>query len=188
MAAIRSLTSAQRAAIVPWSLVAGEGYLWVLDGKGSVEKIDPMTSRVVAVFVHQLPLFSEGTSFDFAVSDGGLWIAHSNAITADDHLIRIDSRTGAVTKSIDLLGATAVAVSADGVWATTGRFVTVTAKAIHRYPEGVVRIDPTTGQIVQRIAVRDPRDIAIGDGSLWALSSPRRGVLYRIGPLDSSGS
>ncbi len=169
----------------PWSLVTGEGYLWVLDNQGSVEKIDPATSRVIAVFGHHLVVDSEGSSFDLAVSDSGVWITYSNALDADtDRLIRIDSRTGAVTKAIDLRGATVVAVGPDGVWATTGLLVTVTAKAIHRYSEGVVRIDPTTGQIVQRIAVRSPADIAVGDGNLWVLSSLRRGMLYKIGPLS----
>jgi len=176
----------------PVTLVPASGALWVLDSKGSVEKVDPDTSRVVAVFAgHLILMFTEGTSYDLAARDGAVWIAYSQARLASPLLVRIDSITGAVTKVTDLLreaaSAIAAAVGPDGVWATTGRLVTVTAKAIHRYPEGVVRIDPTTGRIVQRIAVHDPTDLAVGEGSLWALSSPRRGVLYRIGPIDTRG-
>ncbi len=171
----------------PVTLVPADHFLWVLDSEGSVEKVDPDTSRVVAVFArHLILMLTEGTSYDLAASQGALWIAYESRLTAGERLVKIDAVTGAVTKVTELRGASAVAVGAgaDGVWATIGRLVTVTAKAIHRYPEGVVLIDPTTGQIVQRVAIRDPTDIAFGDGSLWVLSSPRRGVLYRIGPLS----
>jgi streptogramin lyase len=118
----------------PDDLTAGGGAVWVKTGEmGSppaVVRIDPSTGSVVATIA--LP----GHAPRMAFGAGALWVADF------DHgdLLRIDPATNAIAATLDLVdeGTFGVAASDTEVWAGLLR------------DDTLVRIDPATGQVVER--------------------------------------
>jgi hypothetical protein len=99
-------------------------------------------------------------------------------------LRRLDPRTGAEVAKIPLEPLsdvfTQVAFGAGSVWVSSGYYDMGPAPA--RGPGDVVlRIDPRTNRVVDRIPVDPPSGLAFGHGSVWATSAGY-GTLSRIDP------
>ena len=99
-------------------------------------------------------------------------------------LRRLDPRTGEEVAAIPLEGIndvfTQVAFGAGSVWVSSGYYSMGPPDA--RGPGDVVlRIDPQTNRVVDRIPVDPPTGLAFGHGSVWATSAGY-GTLTRIDP------
>jgi streptogramin lyase len=100
-------------------------------------------------------------------------------------LKRVDPRSGEVVAEIPLEDLndldTQVAFGAGSVWVTSG-FYAVGPPPKKRGPgDIVIRIDPQTNRVVDRIPVDPPSALAFGHGSVW-VSSGYFGTLSRIDP------
>ena len=98
-------------------------------------------------------------------------------------LKRVDPRTGEVVAAIPFslmpAGILQVAVGAGSVWVSNGYYSSGPAP---RGPSDVVlRIDPRTKRVVDRIPVDLPTALAYGHGSVW-VTSASYGTLSRIDP------
>jgi streptogramin lyase len=130
---------------------AGPEALWILnDTAGTVTRFDLSSGRPVA----GTPVQVGGGTSDIAVGLGAVWVTHSTSAT----LVKLNSRTGQVTRTIDLKGAVGgVAVDDRAVWvANPGR-------------GKLIRVDPKTGTL-QEIPVGGPvnsADVAAGDGAVF---------------------
>ena len=174
--ATKSVTRRFEANSVPTDIAAGAGALWIGNGGGrdsnitvSVSRVDPGTGRVTHTAklpdrtgVGALGSFSWGHP-DIAVGDGAVW-----AINPDRTVSRLDPETGERVATIDV-DAEGIAAGAEGVWVTGGR--------------DVVRIDPRTNRIAERVRLSggDSSAIAVGGGKLW-LPDEREGVVWQIEP------
>jgi len=99
-------------------------------------------------------------------------------------LRRLDPRTGEEVAAIPLEGLsdvfTQVAFGAGSVWVSSGYYSM--GPPDRRGPGDVVlRIDPRTNRVVDRIPVDPPSGLAFGHGSVWAASAGY-GTLTRIDP------
>ena len=98
-------------------------------------------------------------------------------------LKRVDPRTGEVVAAIPFslmpAGIMQVAVGAGSVWVSNGYS---SRGPTPRWPSDVVlRIDPRTKRVVDRIPVDPPTGLAFGHGSVW-VTSASYGTLSRIDP------
>jgi streptogramin lyase len=128
---------------------------------------------------------------DVNVKTVGSASASSEALCAAEPattlLKRVDPRTGEVVAEIPLERRlsnldlfTQVAFGAGSVWVSSGYYDI--GPAMERQPGDVVlRIDPRTNQIVDRIPVDPPSGLAFGHGSVWATSAGY-GTVSRIEP------
>jgi len=166
---------------VPTDLAFEDGSLWVGNGSvasvglasqgytSSVVRIDPETYLVSATITlpydHSVdPAFSSPLS-RLAAYRGSVW-----AISPDQTVSRIDTRTARVVERVPVRLANTIAAGKEGVWVT-------------RNDSDVTRIDPRTGRIGQTISVPAAgfAGIAVGDGSVWA-GDPWDGTVWRIEP------
>ena len=142
--------------IQPASLAVGAGWVWVADANAAaVLRIDPDYPQARTVI--RLPSAGAArrdSSAQVAVGDGAVWVAHGSA-----RVTRIDPASGRVVASVDLPGASAVAIGADAVWAVSGE------------RGDLVRIDPATNTVVAR-AHLEPYVccVAVGSDYVWALN------------------
>jgi streptogramin lyase len=159
----------------PTGVVVGAGAIWVAEHQtGNLDRIDSTTNLIVT----KIPLSS--TLENIAFGEGSVWTANN-----DGHSIsRIDPATNSEVARIDI-GAPALAVAVgDGmVWAAG-------------YTEGcnsknsfLVRIDPSTNQVMGTMPVVCPFAIAISAQAVWVGDYRREpsiglrgGFLYRIEP------
>jgi len=92
-------------------------------------------------------------------------------------LERLDPQTGAEVASITLEGFFAnemdVAVGAGSVWVSSA----------DGFADAMLKVDPETGQVVDRIPVppESPTSLAFGHGSVW-VTNASRGTLSRVDP------
>ena len=110
--------------------------------------------------------------------EGSLWA------TDQTLLKRVDPQTGEVVAEIPLKheGAvfTRVAFGAGSAWVSSGLYET--GPAPKRGPgDVVIKIDPRTNRVVDRIPVDPPTGLAFGHGSVWATSASY-GTVSRIDP------
>jgi hypothetical protein len=99
-------------------------------------------------------------------------------------LKRVDPQTGEEVATIPLKGLTLaftqVAFGAGSVWVSSGSYSM--GPAPKRQPgDVVVRIDPRTNRVVDRIPVDPPSGLAFGQGSVW-VTSAGYGTVSRIDP------
>jgi hypothetical protein len=108
-------------------------------------------------------------------------------LPAKTHLKRVDPRTGEVVAVIPLEGfegspdggSPELAVGAGSVWISHDEFSDPKPR---RYPgDLVLRVDPQTNRVVDRIPVDTPTGLAFGFGSVW-VTSAGYGTLSRIDP------
>jgi streptogramin lyase len=99
-------------------------------------------------------------------------------------LKRLDPRTGEEMAAVTLEGfstnTTEMAVGAGSVWVCSGDYY---PEPVGRRQPGdvVLRIDPETNRVVDRIPVDSPTGLAFGRGSVW-VTSAGHGTLSRIDP------
>ncbi len=133
-------------------VTVGAGAVWVLQD-GRLQRIDPVSNRVVAV----IPKLRGAASL--AAGEGGVWIP------VGSQLLKIDPKTGGIVNRFPVR-CESVAVGAGSVWATNPRKGTV------------LRIDPRTGQVMATIAVdKSPMVMAVGEGAVWVLKWEENVVL-----------
>jgi YVTN family beta-propeller protein len=145
-------------------VAVGEGGVWVVHGPPDCKPplqwglapdcagvllthVDPATNRAVGTF--RIPFEPAG----IAVGDGAVWLTDG----AHDSVLRLDSRTGLVRKTIgvgrDPVG---LAVGADAVWVANSADASVS------------RIDPKSNRVVAKVDVGGrPLEVALGRGSAW---------------------
>ena len=105
----------------------------------------------------------------FAADDTSLWVHQPTS------MVRVDLATGAVTGTVPLswMDYGYNATGAGSVWQTD-------------YETGfLVRIDPTTNNVVKRIAVGSaPAGVAVTDGSVW-VAEEHDGAVTRVDPATN---
>jgi DNA-binding beta-propeller fold protein YncE len=131
-----------------------------------------------------------------AASSGGASASASSGVTVvteelcvapappDKTLLkRLDPRTGEEVAAVPLegfIGTPEVAVGAGSVWVSSDDISS--GPAPKRGPGDVVlRVDPETNRVVDRIPVDSPSGLAFGHGSVWATSAGH-GTVSRIDP------
>jgi virginiamycin B lyase len=141
-------------------LAAGLGAIWVMDD-GSVVRVDPATSKVVATI--RIPDCCGGGGV--VTSDGAVWVSNEQA----DVVHRIDPATNKVSATIDLDPEVHdLAAAQEAVWVVDN--------------SQVARIDPATNKVVATIPVgAETHSVAIDGGGVWAPSFDEQTV-YRIDP------
>ncbi len=133
----------------------GFGSVWIANGeKGTVERIDPSTNRVVAGIRAGVGVFG------LRVGLGAVWVTNSNTNT----LLRIDPTTNRIVKRIRVgsfpIG---LAVTPNAVWV---------ANHYGNPTSTVSRVDPVKNRVVKTIRLgsssnRGPKFIAASAGSIW---------------------
>ena len=197
----------------PTSVRFGSGGLWVTREDGRVSLVDVRSNRVLRTT--RTGRFPVGVAF----SGEGVWVANSQ----DDTVSRVDARTGRHLQTVKVGDCpTDLAVASGAVWVANGLDDTVTrvdartghvAAVVHvgapptgirtitAGPDGVwvtghdrlVRIDPFTNRIVERLRVDSPSGPVLTHDSLWVASqdggtvvrfdrrTDRRVALVRVG-------
>ena len=183
----------------PCGMVVDHGTLWIeAPNANTLVRFDPDRKRVVER-VHV-----DGGAFGLTSTPSGLWALSGR----DDVILQLDPRSGRVVGRIPIEGPLAgLAVQGDSVWTISGREAIVridaaSLRVAERYvvenfePEGlaidgdtlwvsssfegnVLRVDATTGQVRDRIAVDGSLFGGIVvDDSYWVSSN--NGTIYRI--------
>ena len=100
-------------------------------------------------------------------------------------LKRLDPRTGEEVAAISLenfpTNTTEVAVGAGSVWVSSGDYYPHPVSRRHPGDGPVLRGDPETNRVVDRIPVDSPTGLAFGHGSVW-VTSAGYGTVSRIDP------
>jgi serine/threonine-protein kinase len=176
-----AVTQRIRTTGVVTDLAAGAGALWVGRGHktggagfitGSVSRIDPRTGRITrTVTLPNRGVNADGGFFNWGypgivVGAGAVWV-----VDPDQTISRLDPRTGALAKTIDVHTGH-IAAGPEGVWFLND--------------DALTRIDPRTNRVGQTIRIGSPGPdaIAVGAGSVW-VSAPQEGVVWRVEPGPS---
>jgi hypothetical protein len=169
----------------PSEIAAGYGAVWATVNQADpaerwyVARIDPRTNEVtVETDIHK--------AVDVVAAAGSVWVAGVD-LDSGSAVFRLDPSTGGI-ETIVSLGCfrecypSQIAADENAVW------VTVSAE----YPEWgeVIRIDTLTNRVAGRTRIPgDPRDLVIGQGSVWVYSlthftkqSVAGGTIYRLDP------
>jgi len=138
--------------------------------------------------------FGEGTlwatGFDYSPTSGNGQGSSAAGETNKTLLKRVDPRTGEVVAEIPIEGVKDIfdpelAFGAGSVWVCAGMGSRQVVKIPHgarRHPgDVVVRVDPETNRVVDRIPVDSPTGLAFGHGSVWVASAVY-GTVSRIDP------
>jgi YVTN family beta-propeller protein len=174
------------------SVTAVPGAVWVAFGSSVVNRLDPVTRRVVKT------LIAGHAPSAITAAPSGIWVANGG----DNTVSQIDPKTNAVLAPVSVSRQpSAIAAGRGAIWVagsggnavaqidpssrTTLGIVTVgRGPAALAYGEGalwvanardggVMRIDPAKAQVVRTIQVGgSPRGIAIGAGRVWVTVQP----------------
>jgi DNA-binding SARP family transcriptional activator/streptogramin lyase len=145
----------------PVAIATGEGGLWVGDARdGTITRVDPETRKVVKTIGIGAPVV------DLATGLGGVWAATGGF----GEVVRIDPEVGAVAQRIPLgdpedplvPSVPSVGVGDGRVWAGV--------------PEGLARIDPGSGNVVDTVDLDSSQalQIAAGGGAVWVTTFANR--------------
>jgi tRNA A-37 threonylcarbamoyl transferase component Bud32 len=141
-----AVSGSVRTSGAPRLLAAGQGALWAVGGR-SLWKIvgGEVRARI------RLPIAPVG----MAAGNGGVWLVDGRSPT----LLRLDPRTGRVTKTIRVgRSPVAVAVGPKSVW------------TVNRADGTVSRVDPARNSVRSTVDVgSDPVDLVVGLGSVWVV-------------------
>ena len=166
----RALTKAP--GFTPTALSLGGDALWatyvvrsVAGTRVGMASLDPstLTQRTKRLLPGLGPSFGESPPILYA--DGAVWVAGS-----DDRLRRVDPVTQEIEGTVRLPApARSLASGLGSIWTAAERVV--------------LRIDPATRRVTQRIPVATPEigPIAVGASSVW-VGDPLSGTIWRIQP------
>jgi streptogramin lyase len=152
-------------------LVTGDGAVWVAGQQSSLTRVDP---RPVGLVLRWRSVTVGRGPIDVALGAGSVWVANAQSAS----ITRVNPSTMRVTGTWRLpdghggaIEPAAIAFFAGRLWVADGIHDTVTA------------IDPATGREVGRaVSLPGPfRQLAAGDGALWAATS-FPGAVVRIDP------
>lgn len=147
----------------------GFGSVWVVNGGGTVSRIDPTTNAVVA------DIEVGAGAFGVRTGDGAVWVTNLQ----DGTLTRIDPATDTVAAVI------AVGTLPIGLAVTPGAVWVANHWASGPDPTGsVMRIDPATDSVVDTIPVGNaptngPKFMTAAAGSIW-VGVPNLHAVVRI--------
>jgi streptogramin lyase len=126
----------------------GGGYVWLTrptEGDGELIRVDPATNRVTGAPIEVGP-GPIAALYGF----GALWV------TSPSSVVRVDPSTGTVSTT----GFTGrVAAGYGSLWATSD--------------DSVLRADPKTGHPTATVGVPRAQAVAVGQGRVWVLASPK---------------
>jgi YVTN family beta-propeller protein len=145
--------------------------VWIANPNGHVlERIgSPYTGIAESI---SLPVLAKGKRgligyAGIAAGEGALWVAGNDA---NHTLWRIDPATRKVTSIPLPFAPRSIAVGINGVW------------LVNRRGNSLVRLDPATNQLGQRIRVgRGPNAVTVGAGYVW-VTNELSGTVSRIDP------
>src|SRR6266566_1591684 len=148
-----------------WSDVAVSGHSgWALLGaRQRLLRIGLATKEVTRVV--KLP-FSPGSRLLTAA--GSVWVTQD----LGPGLLRVDERTGKITRRFTLKGeaiGAGLAFGAGSLWLTLG--------------SGVARVDPESGRVLHRFPTGS-RWLVFADGAVWAVR-PENGLVTKIDPVEN---
>jgi streptogramin lyase len=152
------------------SLTIGpDGNLWLVDGVGTLYRVDPEVGDIVA------EVEIEGAAFAAAGGDS-IWVETQvpGSSGVVNGVVRVDAVTGEILASLPLHGAANVGGDDTAGWVANA-------------DNGVVqRIDLTTNTVVAEIPAGEvPVFLAVGDGSVW-VGSPATGAITRVDPATNT--
>ena len=177
----REVTARTGVGIAAHSLASGEGVLWVAGGAyGTIVQFLPRTRDVNAPRALSVP--ADGYPVISAL-DHGLWFGENDGAG----VAHFSDAEPVVRRSGRSLTAEAIVATDDAVW------------VVERYDQEVVRLDPTTGTVLDRIrigmpipalgaesTIHAPVSNALLDGSgLW-VTDAIEGKVWRIRPAEGS--
>lgn len=141
-------------------MAVGEGSIWVLDGNGSVRRVDPVSSRSIEI---------NGVAKDpsaIAIGEGAVWVADR----AGRAIHEIDPASNQVVSSFPLTTDFVFDVVAGegAVWSATRR--------------GILRLDPASKQFEQIAELGPDKNayMAVANGIIWYADD--FGLLVRFDP------
>ena len=91
----------------PAAVAVGEGAVWVLNGNGTITRVDPATNKATAT----ITLGSDSANGEIAAGAGSVWVSVPGA-----PLIRIDPRTNRSVQRFTGSGGGAVLVANGSLW------------------------------------------------------------------------
>jgi YVTN family beta-propeller protein len=151
---------------VPAEVAVGHGAVWVANtGDSSVSRIDPAANEEVS------EINLEGAPSDLAVGgDGEVWVALPELGVVQ----RIDPTTNALTPNMRI----EVAVPGTPLDLAIDHYLWVSV-----VEEGLLQIDPVSGEVVNTITDLDPVNVAARGGAVFVLESDGavRGIDARTG-------
>lgn len=134
-------------------LAAGAGSIWMMsDAKGTLVRIDPATSKVVA------EIYVAPGSFAVAFGEGAVWVTS----TETNLVTRVNPYTNAIEETVAV--------------GPKPRFLAVGEGSVWTINQGdgtISRIDAKTNKVVSTIEAGIPGpggEIAVGEGSVWVTS------------------
>lgn len=142
-------------------LAAGAGAVWVLDGAGTLWRINPVNGAATPLG-NRATRGRRGTMVAagaIAAGAGAVWVGCC-AGGGRSWLLRVDPASGRVIGRVALPDvAQQLAVGAGAVWVTG-------------YPGRLWRVDPTTDRVVASVRLGgDPLEVAAGAGAVWVTVS-----------------
>lgn len=162
----------------PFAVATGAGWAWAIDNQPSglgyrLIRIDPMADEDVLDASVDLPYAVEGVT----VLNTDVWLVAAPS-EGRGGLIRVDAATPSVSNTLEVDAKERIVAGFGSIWTTssaTGR------------DASILRIDPTTGSVVTRIAAPagdgERPAIAVGDGAVWiGVSDGASGHLLEVDP------
>jgi streptogramin lyase len=173
------VTPAKSTLGVPTGIAGGEGAVWITNGfggpsgTGQVVQVDPVDESVEVAF-------PSGNEKAIVVAFGSIWLADADG----DRVLRYDpDEPGAAPTEIltDDGGPESAAPrylavgtgAAEGIW------------VVNELGDTVVRIDPETNQVADRIQVEGPAAVAADDSGVWVTSEVNDRV-HRFDAVDGT--
>jgi hypothetical protein len=153
-------------------VAVGNGGVWVTGGSG-VTRIDPTTDEVLA----RIPVPGTGDHSRIAIGEGSVWVTAPEL--RDDgsrgNLVRIDPATSEVEATFHIGGPiTGLGIGGGSVWVTIPDIG----------PGHLLRVDPTTGEVLRRVqVVESPGPPIYGYGFMWVAGTES---VTKIDPVTAS--
>jgi class 3 adenylate cyclase/streptogramin lyase len=161
---------------IPTGVAAGEGAVWITNGFGSqigtqVVVVDPADDSVEVAFP------SANDEKAIVVAFGSIWLADADR----DRVLRYDPENPSAEPIVipvdeDEIADAAPRSLAVGSGPAAGIWV------VNELGDTVVRIDPQTNEVADRIQVDAPTAVAADDGGLWVTSEANDQV-HRFDPV-----
>ena len=170
------VTPAKSTLGIPTGIAAGEGSLWITNGFGSqngtqVVRVDPANDSVEAAF-------PSDNAKDIVFAFGSIWLADADR----DRVLRYDPDNGSGEPI-------AILVDDDGVADSAPRAIAVGDGAgagiwvVNELDDTVIRIDPDSNEVTDRLQVDGATGVAAGDSGVWVTSETNDSV-HRFDPTD----
>jgi serine/threonine protein kinase len=173
------VTSAKSTHGIPSGIAAGEGAVWITNGFGSpsgtpqVVTVDPTTESIELAF-------SSSSAKAIVAAFDSIWLADADRDlvlrydpedlgAAPEEIPTDESETKSAAPRFLAVGSGA----AEGIW------------VVNELGGTVLRIDPETNEVADRISVDSPTAVAADDSGVW-LTSEAHDQVQRFDPVDGT--